>query len=215
MLDSRCISWMLQTSLDKTIHLATFKHLAAMTELANFDPTLAKDCFKAFVSCIDIKYHEVVVIRGLEELAAVSAMCIFSTISHLLVMDPTSSVLEEVHQDYLKVFPAQANFRDNYFYYTMNALQGLYFQSWTRQGFHWNGYKPSLHEHAIAAQNFVKISWFKYQGIQGKVPCFVLRFALHSLSLDPLPSTPVIANCLLIIAIDLGCDVSDIIFGNR
>jgi len=213
--DLQSISWVLQVSLDKSSHLAALKHLASMMELTNFNPTLAKVCFNTFTDCTTVNNCKVVVIQGSEEVAAVSALCIFSTISHLLGTDPTSSVLEEVHQDYLKVFPVQVNFSDNQFYYTMNVLRCLYFQSWRRQGFHWNGYKPPFHEHAIAAQNFVKIAWFKYQETPGKVPCFVLRFALHSLSLDPLPSTSVIANCLLIIAIDLGCNVSDMIVGYR
>ena len=43
-----------------------------------------------------------------------------------------------------------------------------------------------------------------------KVPRQTLRFAFHSLSLDPLPPTPVVADCLSTIATDLGCDVSSI-----
>ena len=42
-----------------------------------------------------------------------------------------------------------------------------------------------------------------------KVPRWTLRFALHSLSLYPMPPTSAIADCLSIIAIDLGCDVSN------
>ena len=215
-LDLRCISWMLQTSLDKTVHLATLKHLAAMTELVDFDPTLAKDCFNAFIGCINVyNYYQVVVTQGLEELAAVSALCLFSTISHLLVMDPTSSILEEVHQCYLKVFPDGGDFRGHQFYHTMNAVQCLYIQSDPHWDFRWNDYKSSTHEHIMVAHNFVKIAQFKYKETQRKIPCFVLQFALHSLSLDPPPSTSVIANCLLIIAIDLGCDVSDLVFNNK
>jgi hypothetical protein len=44
---------------------------------------------------------------------------------------------------------------------------------------------------------------------QRKTPRWILRFALDSLSLDP-PPTSVVADCLEIIAIDLGCDVSNI-----
>jgi len=214
-LDSRCISWMLQTSLDKTVHLATFKHLAAMTELNNFEPTLAKDCFDAFISCINVNNREVVVIQGLEELAAVSALCLFSIIYHLLVTDPTSSVLEEVHQDYLKVFSLLVNFRGHQFYYTMNAIRRLYTQSTLFWNFDWDGPQPPTYEHAMVAYKLAKIAQFKYQKTQSKIPRFVLRYARHSLSLDPPPSTSVIANCLLIIAIDLGCDVPDITFNSN
>ena len=42
-----------------------------------------------------------------------------------------------------------------------------------------------------------------------KVPRWLLRFALHSLSQDPPPPVPVITASLSIIAIDLGCDISN------
>ena len=113
-LDLRCILWMLQTSLDKTVHLATLKHLAAMTKLAKFDPTLVKDCFNAFIGCITMDAdNQVVIVQGLEEFATVSALCFFSAISHLLLVDPTSSVLEDIHQCYLKMLPVGAIFGNN------------------------------------------------------------------------------------------------------
>ena len=50
---------------------------------------------------------------------------------------------------------------------------------------------------------------YRQTGFQ-KVPRWILRFALHSLSLDPPPPVPVVADCLTIVAIDLDCQVSDI-----
>ena len=43
-----------------------------------------------------------------------------------------------------------------------------------------------------------------------KVPRWILRFALQSLSLDLLPQKPVVADCLRIVATDLGCRVPNI-----
>ena len=40
MLDLWCILWILQMSLDKAIHLSTFKHLMSLPELTYFHPTL-------------------------------------------------------------------------------------------------------------------------------------------------------------------------------
>ena len=53
-------------------------------------------------------------------------------------------------------------------------------------------------------------AWVEYQQAKHrKVPRWFLRFALHSLSLDPPPPASVVADCLSIIATDLDCDVSD------
>jgi hypothetical protein len=51
----QCISWTLQTSLDRDIRLLTFEYLAKKAELAHFDPTpVADTCFDILVSCINI-----------------------------------------------------------------------------------------------------------------------------------------------------------------
>ena len=211
-LELRCISWMLQTSLDKAVHLLIMKHLATITTLANFDPTLVMDCLNTFMSCIkvDINTHEVVIVQGLKQLAATSALCLFNTLSHLMVMDPNSSLIDNVHQCYVKVLSPQADFHGHQFYHTMNSIRCLFVQWQERRDFSWDEYKPSTNEYTMVASNFVKIAQFGHQRVQKlKVPRWVLRFTLYSLSLDPPPPTPVVADCLLIIAIELGCDMSN------
>jgi len=210
-LDLQCISWMLRTSLDKAVHLSTVKHLATMTTLGDFDPSLTADCFGAFVGCLKVGVNkcDVVVTQGFEQLAAVSALSFFNTTSHLLATDPPSSALEDVRQRYFRVFSTQADFRGHLFYYIMNAVRCLFVPRTGRWTFQWNGYKPSAYEHNIVARNLVTIARIKYKRAQNaKVPRWILRFALHSLTLDSLPPESVVADCLLIIAIDLGCDLS-------
>jgi len=211
-LDLRCISWMLQTSLDKAVHLSAVKHLATMTTFADFDPTLIAGCFHAFVGCMEVgnNRRDVAVVRGFEQLAAVSALSLFNTISHLFAMDPPSSALEDVRQRYLGVFSTEADFHGHQFYHIMGAVRCLFVPSMEHRPFWWNGYEPSACEHTMAARNLVKIARFKYQMTRkAKVPRWILRFVLHSLTLDSLPPASVVADCLLIIAIDLGCDLSN------
>jgi hypothetical protein len=148
--------------------------------------------------------------QGLEQLATLSALCFFHTISHLSIMDPTSSVLEDVRQRYTEVFPPRVDFHGHQFYHTMNAVRCLFVRSQERRTFQWSDYKPSSHEHTVVAYTLAKLAQFGYQRTQHqKVPRWILRFALHSFALDPLPA-PIVADCLSIIAIDLGCDVSSI-----
>ena len=213
-LDSRCIAWMLQTSLDRAIHFSTLKHLATMMTFADFPPTIVADCFNTFVGCVNVDDHKVGIVQGLEQLAAVSALCFFSTLSHLLALDPASSVLEDVRQRYTKVFPPQAHFDGHQFCHTLNTIHvffvGYWIPQWGPRSFRWTAYDPSGHEHTIVAHNLLKVALFGYQRTQRKkVPRWILRFVLHSLSLDHLPPVSVIADCLSIVAIDLGCDISD------
>jgi hypothetical protein len=210
-LDLRCISWMLQTSLDKTVRLSALKHLETMTTLGNFDPTLVSGCFDVLIDCVqvDINNCKVVVMQGLEELAAVSAMCFLRTFHHLSVMDPTSNIFEDVRQRYRKVFPYWADFRGLPFHCTMTKIKSLANQRWNPRDAQWDSWSPSTQEWISFTRGMAEITQVKYQQPQyRKAPRWVLRFALHSLSLEPLPPTSAVADCLSIIAIDLGCDVS-------
>jgi hypothetical protein len=211
--DLRCISWTIQTSLDKAVHLSTLKHLATTTSLADSEPTLLEDCFDIFISCINVSDYKVVTIQGLEELATASVMCCLRAISHLLVMDPASSVLEDIRQRYTRVFPAnfpaKIDFHGYRFSHTLNAIHRLFIRNGERLHFEWSDYTPPGDEHTMVALSLIKLVQGRHQWTRPwRVPRWILRFALHSLSLDPLPLTSVITDCLMIIAIGLGSDVS-------
>jgi hypothetical protein len=74
-----------------------------------------------------------------------------------------------------------------------------------------DNFGPSSHDHTTFAQLLAKTARVEYQQMERrKVSRWILRFVIYSLSLDPLPAAPIVADCLIIIAIDLGCDVSKI-----
>ena len=202
-LDLRCISWMLQISLDKTIRLSTLKHLVAEAVLPDFDPTLVADCFSVLIGCINVRNRKVVVIHESEELATVSAMCFLRTFHHLSVTNPTSSVLADLRHRYNRIFPFEPEFDVLPFYPTMAKIHDL-----VNRDVQWGKYRSSTRGHIPLARDMAEAARIRYQKTRHrKVPRWTLCFTFHSLSLDPLPPTPVVANCLSIIAIDLGCDV--------
>ena len=213
-LDLRCVSWMLQTSLDKAFHLSALKYLASMTEPAWFEPSLVIDSFNVLTSCINVVDDTPVTVQGLEQLATLSACCFLRTLRHLLTTDPTSSILTDLRRRYNLLFSSSwVDFRDLPFRYTLMAAQILVNQYRGPSGRWrlWKDNRPSTEEHIQLAGYIVEAAQVGYQRTQGeKVPRWALRFALDSLSLDP-PSPPsVVADCLGIIAIGLGCGVSNI-----
>ena len=205
-LDLRCISWMLQISLDKTIHLSALKYLMAMAVLPDFDSTLVAACFSVFVGCVHVRDRKVVIIHELEELATVSAMCFFRTLHHLSAMDPTSSVLVDLRQRYITIFPFVPEFGSLPLYPTMAQIHHLFtFRTIPRN------YRPSTRGHITVARGMVEAAWVGYQKTQHrKVPRRILRLASDFLSLNPPPPTPATIDCLSIVAIDLGCDVANV-----
>jgi len=209
-LDVQCVSWMLQTSLDKVVHLSTMRHLATMMTLADFHPALVLGCFNVFVDCIkvDVSNHKVLILQGLEQLAAVSAMCFLRTFHQLSVADPSSSVLKDVCKRYNRIFPPETDFDELPFYYTITKIHALANQSWNPRHIQWGDCTPSTQESISFTRSVVEVAQVVHRRMRHqKMPRWTLRFVFHSLSLDHTP-TSAIADCLSIIAIDLGCEVS-------
>ena len=48
-----CVSWVLQTSLDKAVHLPTLEYLPTMTGQAECDPSLVLGCFSILAGCVE------------------------------------------------------------------------------------------------------------------------------------------------------------------
>ena len=216
-LDLQCVSWMLRTSLDKTIHLLTLRLLATTTTLASFDPVLVSACLDILAGCMPIVDGEVVILQGLEEVAALSALCCLRTLS-LATVDPALSVSSDVRRRYTKAFPIKTDFGGlpshhpfciihNIFHPSHKWVKRqMYYEKTRRPRVQWKDYKLSSTEHVV----LIQLARFRYQREEPrKVPRWILRFSHHLLSLDPLPPASVVADCLLIIAMDLGCTVSN------
>ena len=213
-LDLHCISWTLRTSLDEPVRVSTLNYLASTT-LADFDPALVVDCFDVLFGCVKVIGDQAVIAQGMEQLAAVSSICCLRTISHLIATDPTSSVLEDTRRRYTRAFGFPTCLNNLSLSHILHVIHRLsspdgtyfYFQN-IKQTVQWEDYEPPSIEHAMVAHALVNVARFKHQrrGYDG-VPCWILRFTLHSLSQSPLPSTSVVADCLSIIAITLDCDL--------
>jgi len=214
-LDSQCISWILQTSLEKDVRLPTLKFLVTTPTLVDFTPDLLSDCFDILIDCVKVNKQDTVAVQGMEELGGVSSTCLFLVCSHLSITDPMTSVLSGIRQRYRRVFPLDLDFSG---LHTLRMTHDvIYSDQEVKTPIGWGDYKPANVEHVAVARAISKLSWSEYRrrGL-GQVPPSCLSFALHHISQDPLPPPSIIADCLLIIAIDLGCDVQEnVIFAER
>ena len=214
MLDQRCISWTLRTSLDEPVRLSALNYLATTTLVDN-DPTLVVDCFDTLFGCVNFAHHQVVITQGMEQLAAMSALCCLHTLSHLMMIDPKSRALQNTCQRYMRISPLEIQSNSLSVPLAMRLIHDMvichvFDADWIRgfahlQEVRWEDYEPSSDECSIIASGFAVIARFSH-GTNERVPRSLLRFTLHSISRSPPPSTSVIASCLSIIAVDLGCD---------
>jgi len=213
-LDFGCASWILQTSLDQGINGLTLKFILSIIALPGFTTTIVADCFNIFIGCVSVIDKEwVVVLRGSEQIAETAATCLFNAISHSLIVDPKSNVLKDVQQRYNRIFPPTVNLQTLPFRHTISGVRNSLNRCGHPRGLGWKGVDPSTPENLSLAHNLVKVAWSCCKGSalgdRKKVPRWVLRFSLHSLLWDPERPASAVADCLMIIAIDLGCDVSE------
>jgi len=209
-LESRCILWILQTSLEKDVRLPTLKFLATTPTLVDFTPDLLSDCFDVLIDCVKVNKQDPVAVQGMKELGGASSTCLFLAYSHISITDPMTNILSDIRQRYRRVFPPDLDFGSLLFLHTLRMThEVIYSDQKVKAPIGWKDYKPANYEHVAVAHGLSKLSWSEYQrrGL-GQVPPLCLSFALHYISQDPLPPHSVITDCLLIIAIELGCNVS-------
>jgi len=130
----------------------------------------------------------------------------------LVDLDPESNILKDVYQQHRRIFPPTVDLRSLPFCHTIKAIRRLLSRRDHPEPLNWEGIDFSTPESLFLAHHLVKIAWLWYQRPRRegqKVPRWVLRFSLQSLLSDPEPPVSVIADCLMIIAIDLGCVVSE------
>jgi len=216
-LDFRCISWMCQTSLDKTINVATFDFLGSILPLSGLDSstssTVVTDCFNTLSSCFVTSSDGVVtlVTRGSEQLAGISAICFLRTFSCLLSTEPTSAVIRDVRQRYKRVFPSRIDLRGLPCPIVMSAVHHLFARPREQPPIDWRHYNRSNNELVSLSRALAQAAHFQYHtgGDKPEVSDWLIRFALRFMSQDPFPPTSVIIDCLTIIAVDLECNILD------
>ena len=215
-LNVRCILWVLRASTDKAVHLLALKFLATMTTPVDLSPTLISVCFDILIGCVAVVDDKVVVTRQSEELAMVSADCFHRTLSHLAATDPTLSTVKRMRKRYTNAFPLTTNFDALHLGHSLKAIHTIFYSSQPKiQLKHYKllGDDQVILAHTLAERankhvlEATQSAWdVIFRGRRRvKVPRWMLRFALHSLSQNPLPPTSIVIGCLSIIASDLGC----------
>ena len=211
-LDSYCISWMLETSLDRDFNLIAFELLMATCTFPTSDHTILLNCFNVLAGCFTTIGTRAAIVRGSERLAEMAITCFLTLLSHFLVVVPGSSTVEDVGQRYKKTFAPSTSFSDLQSGSTMTVIHHLFYTSADgRRSIRWDNFHPSLPENGSITRGLLLIAWSEYRKgrERRKVPRWILRFVLHSLSQEALPPDDIIADSLLIAGIDLGYSISE------
>ena len=151
------------------------------------------------------------ILPGSEELATLSARCFFQTSLDLSATHPNSGTLADLRRRYDRIFPPGTDFQGLPFYHQMTNIRALADADWNPRFVEWVNYQPPSQELIPFTRYMVKVAQTQHQRMENrKVPRWILRFALHVLSLDSASPPSVIAHCLTIIAIDLDHDPTSV-----
>lgn len=134
------------------------------------------------LSCVDVSCDQATEHSGPGQVAKAASICLLHALSNI---GPMSVVAERVRRHYLKIIPPATTFKDHLCFQTMNVIHTLLVGGKDHQSFGWINYKPCAQEHIFFAVALVQVAYTRK--VYGKVPRWVLRFAIDSLSQDPPP----------------------------
>ena len=198
------------TSTLTTQELGTMVEDDDQTIGATLDLALALNRFYIFAVRVSVSFsnRRMAITQEFEQLTTTSAGRFYHTLHRLIATDPTSSILEDIRLRYEGDFPRDIDFTVFPYHHTMTMINALIRRDWGSRSTWHDDDRPSGREHIRFARNMAELTQAEYRREQ-EVPKWILDFAFDSLSLDPLPPTPVVTECLKIIAINLGCNVSE------
>jgi len=167
------------------------------------NPAPAAIYLDALLRYIDVDQGQVMERPGSIQGARAASLCLLRALSGI---HPTSPVLEDIHKSYVAVIPCVVSFEGLHCYDTIKTIHTVLVGGRLREPLLWIDHVPSAQER-IFTNTLARIA-HKRKG-HGKVPRWLLHFVTHSLTHDPQPPISFITDCLTIIAIDLGCDISE------
>lgn len=173
------------------------------------DPTFVAECFDVLVGSTHISGAQMVAAQGREQFATMFAMYFAYSFLRLLHMDPASTAITNFRYHYKEIFPRTADSEETPFHRSLVMIYAFVTKRWNRNQTWKDADRPLDQNPPFLARYLVGVAQVGYQqtGYE-KVPRWILRLALDSLSLDPQPPAFVVVECLTIIAIDIGCDVA-------
>jgi hypothetical protein len=203
-LDSHCVAWILETSLVKSIRVNALEFLATLPISPGSNPAVITHCLNILFNCVDVDSgHRAVVISGSEELANAAVTAFL----HILVQLPSidSGLLEDLRMRYINRLSQDTTFSPrcsitlpilHLCVHGTSHPEKLKFPSWEQ-------HQLSPLTHRVVSKALIEYAE-RHLCFRGKVPRWILRFVLHSLSRDVPPSDVVVSDCLRIVSGDLG-----------
>ena len=202
-LDSNCIAWMFDKSMDEDVVLDIMKFIPEVVWHPGILTTPLERLYDTVLECFDVSSGSPVVVSKLRSKAYLSAKALLHLAVQRKCIDNefNTAVLQSIAGRHRPI-GSRTYEGDSDLESTLGMIDRVFMDS-AFNPMRWEQFSFTASHHAWMGQIFLCRAWYSLE-IDETLPDDVREFVLYSLRLDPAPPVSVTTDCLLIISLLLG-----------
>ena len=200
-LDSDCITWMFEMSMDMDIIMAIMKFIPEVVWHAGIQTTPLQRLYDTVLECFDHSSGHPTVIPKFRDRAYLAAKALLHlAIQRKCIGDEHDTVVfDSISNKHLPLAPTSYNC-DSDLASTLSIIDCVFGHSKSIQ---WQDFSFTPPHHLWMGHILLYRAW-DVLGQNQPLPDDIKQFVLYSFHLDPPPPAPIIADCLFIVSLALG-----------
>ena len=200
-LDSNCIAWMFQMSMDADVIMAIMRFIPEVVWHAGIRTIPLERLYDTVLECFDRSSGRPVVIPKLRNKAYLSAKALLHlAIQRKCIGDESDKAMFKAISSRHPVMGSKHYEEDSDLESTLGIIDRIFGDF---DPMYWQNFSFSIPHHAWMGHILLYRAWDVLK--KGEpLPDDIKEFVLHSLRVEPPPPTPIVADCLLIIGLVLG-----------
>ena len=200
-LDSNCIAWMFEMSMDADVIMAIMRFIPEVVWHAGIRTTPLEKLYDTVLECFDRSTGHPAVIPKLRNKAYLSAKALLHlAIQRKCIGDDSDKAMFKLISSRHPVMGSKRYEDDSDLESTLGIIDRV-FGDW--EPMHWQNFTFTIPHHAWMGHILLYRAWDVIRK-GDPLPDDIKEFILHSLRLEPPPPAPIVADCLLIIGLVLG-----------
>jgi len=200
-LDSKCITWMFNASIDADATIAIMRFIPEIVWHADIRTTPLERIYDTVLERIDRSSGRPVIIPKLREVTQLSTKALL----HLAIQrecignESDKAVFNSISRRHLTMGSERYE-GDSDLEATLGIIDHVFGDA---NPMHWQTYSLTIPHHTWMGHILLYRAW-DVLGKGNPLPDYIREFVLHSLRLKPPPPAPIIADCLFIVGLVLG-----------
>jgi len=151
--------------------MLALKYLASLMLDGACDPPFIVDSFDVLINYIKVIKKDAVDTRGQESVGVASSYCFAIVLAHLPSIEPTSGILTDMCQHYIRVVPSVADLQGSPYYYSIGAIHNVLYPNQDHSWLDWGG-----------VTNHPEVNYFQWQLLSTAWPSQSIKGERRSLA---------------------------------